>query len=117
MEENGARLNRQRLCDVYLLARALDARPELETEIQSQIRPRTGAVQEAVIRALAAADWPMRAREIHAAAQELAGAPLSWSTVKDCLHKHSRRPGGQVERVGHGLYRHRRVVMPPRRRA
>jgi hypothetical protein len=34
----------------------------------------------------------MRAREIHAAAQKLAGMPLSWNTVKDCLHKNARRP-------------------------
>jgi hypothetical protein len=47
-----------------------------------------------VIRALAEADRPLRAREIHEAAQELAGTPLSWNTVKDCLHKSPRRPGG-----------------------
>jgi hypothetical protein len=110
MEENGASLNRQRLCDAYLLVRVLDARPDLDTEIQSQIRSRAGAVQEAVIRALAAVDWPMRAREIHAAAQELAGAQLSWSTVKDCLHKNARRPDGSIEQVSHGRYRHRSAI-------
>jgi hypothetical protein len=40
------------------------------------------------MRALAQADRPLRAREIHQTAQELAGTPLSWNTVKDCLHKH-----------------------------
>jgi hypothetical protein len=59
-----------------------------------------------VIRALATADRPLRAREVHAAAQELAGTPLSWNTVKDCLHKNVRRPGSPVERVAHGRYRH-----------
>jgi len=59
-----------------------------------------------VIRALAGADRPLRAREIHAAAQKLAGTSLSWSTVKDCLHKHARRPESLIERVGHGRYRH-----------
>jgi hypothetical protein len=60
-----------------------------------------------VIRVLAAADGPLRAREIHAAAQQLAARPLSWNTVKDCLHKNARRPGSPVERVAYGHYRHR----------
>jgi hypothetical protein len=60
-----------------------------------------------VIRALVGADRPLRAREIHGAAQKLAGTSLSWNTVKDCLHKHARRPESLIERVGHGRYRHR----------
>ena len=107
MELNGARLNRSRLAGAYLLAGSLAARPGTETQPQSHIRPRAGAVQAAVIRALAAADRPLRAREIHSAAQELAGTPLSWNTVKDCLHKNARRLDSPVERVGHGRYRAR----------
>ena len=64
-------------------------------------------MQEAVIQVLAKADRPLRAREIHAAAQQLAGTPLCWNTVKDCLHKNARRPDSPIERVGHGRYRHR----------
>jgi len=60
MEENGARLNRQRLSDAYLLARVLDIRPGPEIQSQSQIRPRAGAIQEAVIRVLAAAERPLK---------------------------------------------------------
>ena len=56
MEENGARLNRRLLADAYLLACALDARSEPEVQAQSRIRPRAGAIQQAVIQALAAAD-------------------------------------------------------------
>jgi hypothetical protein len=63
-------------------------------------------VQEAVIRVLAAADRPLRAREVHEAAEELVGRPVSWNTVKDCLHKHARRPGSPIERVSRGRYRH-----------
>ena len=59
-----------------------------------------------MIRVLAGAEGPLRAREVHAAAEELAGTPLSWNTVKDCLHKHARRPDSPIERVGHGRYRH-----------
>jgi len=78
-----------------------------QAQSQRQILPRAGAVQEAVIRALAAADRPLRAREIHSAAQKLAGTAVSWNTVKDCLHKNARRPDSRIERVGHGRYRHR----------
>jgi hypothetical protein len=78
MEENGARLNRDQLADAHRL-----------------------------IRVLAAADGPLRAREIHTAAEELAGIPVSWNTVKDCLHKNARRTGSRIERVAHGRYRHR----------
>lgn len=61
---------------------------------------RAGAVQEAVIHVLAAANKPLRAREIHSAAQQLAGTALSWNTVKDCLHKNARRLDSPIERVG-----------------
>jgi hypothetical protein len=64
-------------------------------------------VKEAVIQVLAMAERPLRAREIHAAAEKLAATPLSWNTVKDCLHKHARRRDSPVERVGHGRYGHR----------
>jgi hypothetical protein len=107
VEENGARLNRDHLATAHRLARSLASRSEPETQSQSQLQPRTGAVQAAVIQALAEADRPLRAREIHTAAQKLAKTPLSWNTVKDCLHKHARRPGSPVERVSHGRYRYR----------
>ena len=62
-------------------------------------------MQEAVRRVLAVADGPLRARENPAAAEELAGMPLAWNTVKDCLHKNARRADSPIERVGHGRYR------------
>ena len=107
MEENGASLNRAHLANAYLLTRSLATRTGPPIQSQSQIRPRAGAVQAAVIRALAHADRPLRAREIQAAAQKLVGTPVSWNTVKDCLHKHARRPGSPIERVSHGRYQHR----------
>ena len=110
MELNGALLNREqqrRLLDGQQLARVLAGRPEPKTQTQSQIRPRAGAVQETVIRVLAVAEGPLQACEIHAAAEKLADTPLSWNTVKDCLHKNARRPDSPIERVSHGRYRHR----------
>jgi hypothetical protein len=100
-------LNRAHLASAHRLARSLATRSEPETQPQSQIRPKAGAVQKAVIRALAEADRPLRAREIHQVAQKLTGTPLSWNTVKDCLHKNARRPGSPIERISHGRYRHR----------
>jgi len=106
VEENGARLNRDRLSSAYLLSRVLTARQELNAKVESRIPHRAGAVQAAVIQVLASADRSLRAREIHEIAEHLAGTPLSWNTVKDCLHKNARRPESPVERVGHGRYRH-----------
>jgi hypothetical protein len=105
MELNGALLNRGRLADADLLVGRLAESPAPQTQSQSHIPPRAGAVQAAVIRALAEADQPLRAREIHQAAEKLAGTELSWNTVKDCLHKHARRPDSPIERVSHGRYR------------
>jgi hypothetical protein len=107
MEENGASLNRDQLANAHLLVRSLAARPGTQNQSQSRIRPRAGAVQQAAIQALAEDDRPLRAREIHQTAQKLTGTPLSWNTVKDCLHKNARRTGSPVERVSHGRYRHR----------
>ena len=107
MEESGTSLNRAHLASAHRLARSLAARSGPRTHSQSQIRPRAGAVQAAVIQVLAEADRPLRAREIHQTAQKLAGTPLSCNTVKDCLHTHARRPGSPIEPFGHGWYRHR----------
>jgi hypothetical protein len=99
-------LNRRRLSDAYRLACVLANRCRPEPQLQSQIPPRAGAIQETVIQVLASAERPLRAREIHATAEKLAGTALSWNTVKDCLHKHARRPHSPIERVSHGSYRH-----------
>ena len=107
MELNGALLNRDRLAGAYLLIRSLARLREPECPGQSHIRRRARTVQAAVISVLGDATGPLRAREIHAAAEELAEEPLSWNTVKDCLHKNARQPGSPIERVGHGRYRHR----------
>ena len=113
MEESGARLNRDWLASAYLLIGSLAARPATETWLQSGIRPRAGAIQEAVIAVLTAAEQPLHARQVHGAAENLARTSLSWNTVKDCLHKNARRPDGLIERVSHGCYRPRSVRSQP----
>jgi hypothetical protein len=55
---------------------------------------------------LAEADGPLRVREIHQATQKLAGTPLSWNTVKDCLHTNAPADPTAPNRVVHSRYRH-----------
>jgi hypothetical protein len=112
MEESGPRLNRDRLANAHRLTRSLVRRPAPPNALRSQIPRRAGAVQAAVIAALARAEQPLRAREVHAAAEELAATRLSWNTVKDCLHKNARRPTSPIERVRHGLYKHGQAREP-----
>jgi hypothetical protein len=47
---------------------------------------------------------PMRAREIHAAAEHLAGAPLLWTSVKAALAAGASGQTPRFQRVGHGIY-------------
>jgi hypothetical protein len=48
---------------------------------------------------------PMRAREIHATAEQLAGEPLLWSSVKGTLAAYAEGSNPRFERIGRGLYR------------
>ena len=108
MELNGALLNRsvqESMTRSADLASRLGQLPLAETT-HGVLSRRSGVVRRAVFQVLAAAEQPLRAREIHAAAESLAGEPLSWNTVKDCLFKSARGPGCPVERVSHGRYRH-----------
>ena len=67
--------------------------------------PRIGAVVDSIAQVLELADRPMRARDIHAAAQELLGEPIKWSSVKATLGAHASTPLGRFERISHGRYR------------
>jgi hypothetical protein len=102
MEESGPSLNRDRLANARRLTRTLADRQVPKTKSQSQLAPRAGAVQEAVIEALAAAKGPLRAREVYAAAEALAATTLSWNTVKDCLHKTPATPTAQSNECATG---------------
>ena len=55
-----------------MLTRGWSSTPQ-STSVETTV---SKLASEAVIRVLAAADGPLRAREIHAAAQQLAGTPL-----------------------------------------
>ena len=51
------------------------------------------------------AGQPMRAREIHAAASELSGEPLLWTSVKGTLAAYAEGSKPRFERVDRGYYR------------
>ena len=102
MELNGALLNRPLPLEARLVQRLAAAFVPLRPTFE--VPERAGAVKDSVLRVLAEAEGPMRAREIHLAAEAHAGTCLSWNTVKDCLHKQARRDPGLVRRVGHGMY-------------
>ena len=52
---------------------------------------------------------PMRVREIHAAAEQLAGKPLRWTSVKAALAAYAKGSEARFERVRRGYYRIRGI--------
>ena len=61
-------------------------------------------VQEVVVRVLEQSLGPMRAREMHAAAEALLGEPVRWGSVKACLAANVAGPVPRFVRVGPGRY-------------
>ena len=113
MELNGALSNRDlgdRLLSIAGLLQRLGRLTGVKPPTHRPMARHSGAVRDAVFEALRASQQPLRAREVHAAAEALAGEALSWNTVKDCLHKSARDSDVPIERVRHGLYCHQQVV-------
>jgi hypothetical protein len=67
--------------------------------------PRPSPVLETVARVLTLAREPMRAREIHEAAETLAGQPLHRSSVKASLAAGASAQPPRFERLSRGMYR------------
>ena len=108
MELNGAlsnprlQLELPRLCALYVRLHGLamsNPRDPLPP------KPRVGAVVGAINSVLELADGPMRVREIHAAAEELHGGPIKWTSVKDTLATHATGTRPRFERASRGWYR------------
>jgi len=51
------------------------------------------------------AEEPMRAREIHAAAEQLAGEPLRWTSAKAALAAYAEGSEARFEQFRRGYYR------------
>jgi hypothetical protein len=66
---------------------------------------RRGWLVATVTKVLTAADKPMQAQAIHRAVTQLAGEPVSWSSVRNCLAEGVKSRSPRFERVGHGRYR------------
>jgi hypothetical protein len=65
---------------------------------------RAGVVPKAIERVLADSGEPMRARDIHAEVEELLGASVPASSVKNWLAKQVQDQQSQVVRLGRGWY-------------
>jgi hypothetical protein len=83
-----------------LLRQAL-ANPREPRPIPAKVSP----VLETVIRVLEQAGGPMQVREIQAAAEQLAGEPLLWKSVKAALAVNAEGEEARFERVRRGYYR------------
>lgn len=64
-----------------------------------------GEVQRAVLKVLAAADQPMRLRDIHAAVEGWLGRAVSKESVSWCMRMSRDGAGVRIERVAYGSYR------------
>jgi len=108
LELNGARSNPRaevelsRLGALYdeLLRKAV-VNPREPRPVPAKVSP----VLETVALVLERAEEPLRAREIHAAACELAGEPLLWKSVKAALAVNAEGEEARFERVQRGYYR------------
>jgi hypothetical protein len=58
-----------------------------------------------ITRVLEEAEGPMRTQEIHAAAEQLSGEPLRWTSVKAALAAYANGYEPLFERVRRGYYR------------
>jgi hypothetical protein len=83
------------------LLRKAQANPREPRPIPAKVSP----VLETVTLVLERAGEPMRACEIHAAAEQLAGEPLRWSSVKAALAANAESGEARFQRVRRGYYR------------
>jgi hypothetical protein len=107
MELSGALSNPQLRVELARLGELHVRLLDVAAENPRQPRPapiKTSPVLETVTRLLELAERPMRAREIHAAAEQLGGESLRLTSVKAALAAGAsgRRPCFQ--RVLHGVY-------------
>jgi len=115
LELNGARSNPQAGVELSRLGalhdellRRASANPRDPRPAPAKVSP----VLETVTLVLELAGEPMRARDIHAVAERLAGEPLRWASVKAALAANAEGNEARFERVRRGYYRIREHVTP-----
>jgi hypothetical protein len=95
----GVELSRFGALHDELLRKAL-ANPREPRPVPAKVSP----VLETVTLVLELAGKPMRAREIQAAAEQLVGEPLRWTSVKGALAAGASGPERRFRRVRRGVY-------------
>ena len=113
LELNGARSNPQGGVELVGLGALHDEllRKALIDPCEPRPAPaKVSPVLETVTLVLERAEEPMRAREIHAAAEQLAGEPLRWTSVKSALSAGVAGEKPHFRRVRHGVYQLARDV-------
>ena len=111
MEDNGARSNPRpqlKLARLALIHERLLTTAEARPREPRHAPPRASPVLEIVTRVLEHAGQPMRAREIHAAAEQLAGEALLWTSVKAALAAGTASRTPRFLRIRHGTYQRAR---------
>ena len=116
MELNGARSNPQAGVELSRLGalhddllRRASVNPRKPRPVPAKVSP----VLETVTLVLELAVEPMRAREIHAAAEQHAGESLRWASVKAALAAYAGGSEPRFERVRRGYYRTREHGVRP----
>jgi hypothetical protein len=107
MEENGARSNPQakvELARIAELCGRLLAKAAESPVLPRSAPPKLTPVLETVTRVLEQADRPLRAREIHEAAELLYGGTILWSSVKGTLANYSSGETPRFRRASEGGY-------------
>jgi hypothetical protein len=107
MEDNGARSNPQAKVELSRLAELhsrLVAKALTNPVVPRRVPAKPSPVLERVTRVLEEANRPLRACEIHAAAERLAGRPILWSSVKGTLAAHSCGDAPPFRRISRGVY-------------
>ena len=109
MELNGARSNpisrdKDLLRRLSQLHHCLLDRAESSPRQPRPAPPKATPVLETITLVLELAAQPMRAREIHIAAQELTGETLLWTSVNAALAAGATGRSPRFERVRHGVY-------------
>ena len=104
MELNGALLNHPAEYQKLSLLRS-KLLAKRKRRISKPVLPsRAGEIKAAVVQTLELSAVPMSLRDVHLACEELLGREVPYTTVKDCVHKHSRGVGPRFKRVRHGTY-------------
>ena len=119
MELNGARSNPRAGVELFRVGALHDellCRASIDPREPRPAPTKVSPVLETVTLVLERAGKPMRAREIHAAAEDLVGESLLGTSVKAALAAGVSGPRPRFRRVRHGVYKTaKRDTRRPRR--